>query len=696
MSEHKPFKVFPRRLPYALREELEVELDQLLHVGCIERSCSPYASGLVLVRKKDGGLRVCVDYRGINRNTVPDRYPLPRVDELIDTVGKQKGKFFTSLDLMKGYHQIRVADCDKPKTAFICHRGLFQYRRMPFGLTNAPATFQRLMGKLFGGKEWDFLFVYLNDLLIVSRTLDEHKRHIRKVLHRLEEANLRLKPQKCFFAQTRIEYLGHTVTSEGVLPNSNKVKAILEYPRPTSIKEARSFLGLVNYYRRQICNLAAVSRPLTALTRKDKANGLMVPFGWSEECEFTFIKIKQLLTSAPILRPPDLTKEFYLWTDASSKGFGAVLEQQGDDGKRYPVAFASRQTNLAEQKYAPTELEVAALIFAVEHFEVYLIGSTTTVYTDHQALVSSFLSYMKSQTRGLLARWYLRISRFLPLLRIEYKPGSANCVADALSRSPVPVEEVNTGNVLQITLAEDQTMSQVETQQRQDPELLKIIECLEKRTDLTDPNKVPALEEKGYLLVDGVLYYESSRSPRRRLVVPKHLRKLLLSEHHDTHFAGHFGTKKLVGRLAQYYYWTGMGSDAHKKCESCVTCASVQGQGRKERPPLKSIRVGGAFECVGMDFKEMDMSKAGNKYVLVIQDYLTKWPEVYAVPDRKAETVAKCWMDFIWKHGVPNRIIHDRAAEFLSEVLQETARLVGVSQLPTSGGTLRLMDWWSD
>ena len=213
MSEHKPFKVFPRRLPYALREELEVELDQLLYVGCIEPSSSPYASGLVLVRKKDGGLRVCVDYRGINKNTVPDRYPFPRVDELIDTVGKQKGKFFTSLDLMKGYHQIRVADCDKPKTAFICHRGLLQYRRMPFGLTNAPATFQRLMGKLFGAKEWDFLFVYLDDLLIVSRTLDEHKRHIRKVLHRLEEANLRLKPQKCFFAQTRIEYLGHTLTA---------------------------------------------------------------------------------------------------------------------------------------------------------------------------------------------------------------------------------------------------------------------------------------------------------------------------------------------------------------------------------------------------------------------------------------------------------------------------------------------------
>ena len=187
MTEHK---VFPRRLPYALREELEAELNQLLSAGCIEPSCSPYASGLVLVWKKDGRLRVYVDYRGINKNTVPDRYPIPRIDDLIDTVGRQQGKFFTSLDLMKGYHQIRMADCDKQKTAFICHQGLFQYHQMPFGLTNAPATFQRLMGKLFSGKEWEFLFIYLDDLLIVSRSMEEHVAHVEKVLGHLETANL--------------------------------------------------------------------------------------------------------------------------------------------------------------------------------------------------------------------------------------------------------------------------------------------------------------------------------------------------------------------------------------------------------------------------------------------------------------------------------------------------------------------------
>ena len=196
----------------------------------------------------------------------------------------------------------------------------------------------------------------------------------------MEKTNLRLKPQ---FAQTSIEYLGHTLSPEGVRPNSNKVKAVLEYPRPTSVKEVKSFIGLVSYYRRHLKDLALITRPLTALTRKDKNTGKLVAFSWGEQCEKAFTQIKQLLTSAPLLHPPDLTKEFYLWTDASSRGFGALLEQEGEDGKRYPVAFASRQTNLAEQKYAPTELEIATLIFAVEHFEVYLIGSTTTQITRH-------------------------------------------------------------------------------------------------------------------------------------------------------------------------------------------------------------------------------------------------------------------------------------------------------------------------
>ena len=207
-----------------------------METGCIEPSSSPYSSPLVLVRKKSGGLRVCVDYRAVNKDTVPDRYPIPRIDELMDMVGKRKAKIFSSLDLMKGYHQVRMEEGSKVKTAFTCHLGHYQYQRMPFGLTNAPATFQRLMGKLFGSQNWDFVFVYLDDILVASQSMEEHLSHLEKVAMRIQEAGLRLRPEKCLFATERIEYFGHTLTSSGVQPNDQNVKAVTDFPTPSNLK----------------------------------------------------------------------------------------------------------------------------------------------------------------------------------------------------------------------------------------------------------------------------------------------------------------------------------------------------------------------------------------------------------------------------------------------------------------------------
>ena len=590
---------------------------------------------------------------------------------------------------MKGYHQIKMASESKEKTAFTCHLGLFQYRRMPFGLTNAPATFQRLMNKLFCGPKWNFLFVYLDDLLIVSQSFQEHLKHVEQVLKQLEDAGLRLRPEKCSFAQASVEYLGHTLSPEGVRPNDNKVKAVKEFPQPTCCKEVKSFLGLINFYRRHLPNLAAITRPLTALTRRDKETGTPVPFVWDGQCESAFQEVKRMLVSAPLLHPPDLTKPFYLWTDASEKGFGALLEQEDSDGRRHPVTYASRQTNPAEAKYAPTELEVAALVYAVEHFEVYLLGSQFTVYTDHQSLVSAFITHMKSQSRGLLARWYLRITRFLPKMQLEYKPGAANVVADTLSRAPVPTKEDKVSVLCVQDQQEEPLLKSVREQQKQDGVLSDLISYLQSKelpSDEQAARRVLKMNKRGFLTVGGVLYYEGDGTGGRRLVVPSHLQWKLLDEQHDGVFAGHFAYKKMYQRMKKYYYWEGMSGDICKKCESCVDCASVQGQGFKGTPPLVSIPVGGPFECVGMDFVEFDKSAAGNQYALVFQDYLTKWPEVYAVDNRRAETVAECLVDLIWRHGVPRRIIHDRAAEFLAEVLQETAHIMGISQLPTSGG----------
>ena len=644
----------------------------------------------MLVRKPDGNLRVCVDYHSVNKDTIPDRYPLPRVDELIDAIGARKAVYFTSLDLMRGYHQIKMAKKSKEKTAFVCHRGLYQFCRMPFDLTNAPATFQRLMDKLFDG--WSFVFIYLDDILIASRNFEEHTSHVIEVLQRLQDVGLKVKPSKCRFAEKQVDYLGFNISATGVCPTHRNVFAVKEFPRPNTVKEIKRFLGLANFYRQHLRDMGMISMPLTALTRKNKQTGQSVMFEWSDKCEESFQKIKSMLISSPLLILPDLDKEFFLWVDACEDGFGAILEQVGDDNLRHPVAYASRATNDAEKKYPPTKLEMAAIVFALNHFEVYLLGHKITVFTDHQALVTGYMSYLRGQSKGLLSRWYLKVSQYLPNLTFEHKPGKYNEAADALSRAPVKVEVTPDSVCLVMQVVpvypEETLLQNIRAHQSEDKEIVDITNYLEKKKLPTDPKKaqhIAAIAKKGYFVLDGVLYYESNDVPgRRRLVVPEQLRDKVVTENHDAVFSGHFSAKKMLNRLKHYFYWPGMGSLVYKKCESCLVCATTQDQERRQNPELHSIPVGEPFSCVGMDFKEMDESNDNNRYALVFQDYLSKWPEVYAVADRTAPTVAKCLADVIYRHGVPSTIIHDRAPEFLSDVLQDAAFVLGIKQLPTS------------
>ena len=237
-----------------------------------------------------------MDYRNVNKDTILDRYPLPRVDELIDTIGSQKAMYFTTLDLMRGYHQVKMAEESKEKTAFVCHRGLYQYCRMPFGLTNAPATFQRLMDKLFTG--WNFVFIYLDDILIASKSFSEHITHITQVLQRLQEAGLKVKPSKCVFGEKQVDYLGFNISARGVCPTHKNILAVKEFPHPTTVKEVKRFLGLANFYRRHLQNMGVICRPLTALTRKDKHTGQPVTFEWSTKCEESFQRDVEFFTCA--------------------------------------------------------------------------------------------------------------------------------------------------------------------------------------------------------------------------------------------------------------------------------------------------------------------------------------------------------------------------------------------------------------
>ena len=301
--------------------------------------------------------------------------------------------------------------------------------------------------------------------------------------------------------------------------------------------------------------MAAIACPLTALTRKVKSTGNTVVFEWNTECEEAFLTLKTRLVTAPVLAPPDLSREFFLRTDASARGFGAVLEQKDDSGQSHPVTFASRQTNPAESKCAPTELEVAALVFGVEYFEVYSLGNQVTVYTDHQALLSAFISQLKSQTKGLLARWHLCLSRFIPLMKLEYKPGQANVVADRAPR------ESNAGEVQVVTskATADPVLVRVQKEQQQDEQQADLIKYLMNK-ELPDcivrRQKVLTAAQQGYYVIDGVLYFESAEVPNRhRLVVPIHLHQCIVDEHHNPIFAGHFSAKKLLRKLKRLYYW---------------------------------------------------------------------------------------------------------------------------------------------
>ena len=295
-----PLRQPARRIPFAARQEVSKQLMSMLQTGVIQPSQSPWASPVVLVRKKDSSLRFCIDYRPLNSVTKPDMFPLPRIDDLLDQLGKSQ--FFSTLDLASGYWQIKVEEESREKTAFITNQGLYEFRVMPFGLTNAPAVFQRLMQQVLSGlnpvEGPDFVAVYLDDVLVFSEALDDHLMHLRLVLERIGQAGLKLKPAKCHLVRQEVEYLGHTITPNGLLPNPKLIEAVRDFAVPMSLKETRRFLGLASYYRRFVPRFAKIARPLHQLTRKN------VTFEWTPLCQTAFDQLKCFLIQSPITGIP--------------------------------------------------------------------------------------------------------------------------------------------------------------------------------------------------------------------------------------------------------------------------------------------------------------------------------------------------------------------------------------------------------
>ncbi|GJW54230.1 putative nucleotidyltransferase, ribonuclease H, partial [Tanacetum coccineum] len=538
----EPISKAPYRMAPIELKELKDQLQELLERGFIRPSVSPWGAPVLFVKKKDGSMRLCIDYRELNKITIRNRYPLPRIDDLFDQL--QGAKHFSKIDLRSGYHQLRVKEQDISKTAFRTRYGHYEFLVMPFGLTNAPAVFMDLMNRIFHEFLDKFVIVFIDDILVFSKSKEEHEDHLRTVLQILRQEKLYAKFSKCEFWLSRVAFLGHIVSSEGITMDPAKVEAITKWPRPTSVTEVRSFLGLAGYYRRFVDGFSRLALPLTKLMRKGEK------FVWNDEREKSFEELKQRLVSAPILTLPSGSGGFQIYSDASKKGLGCVLMQHAK-----VIAYASRQLKPYEVNYPTHNLELEAIVFALKIWRHYLYGESCDIFTDHKSL-----KYIFTQRElNMRQRCWLELLKDYDT-NIQYHPGKANVVADALSRKSgmiagIKVEEeiIRDLERLDIELCvrgqngfwaslrvEPNLISHIKAAQKDDGEIWAIIQNLDKQTEF-------------HVDSDGILWQGT------KLCVPEDptLREVLMTEAHSSPFSIYPGGFQIY-------------SDASKKGLGCV------------------------------------------------------------------------------------------------------------------------------
>src|SRR3978361_1159279 len=470
-----PIRQPPRRVPFAKQQEVEHLVEKMLEEGVIEESSSPWSAPVVLVTKKDGTSRFCVDYRKLNDVTRRDTYPLPRIDDTLTTLAGSK--WFSTLDLKSGYWQVGIHDDDKEKTAFSTSSGLYHFTVMPFGLCNAPATFERLMEMVLRGLTWKTCLVYLDDVMVMGRSFEEHLANLGEVFKRIRNAHLRLNPKKCSLFQKKVEFLGHVVSPEGIHTDQRKIQAVRDWPRPQDKHELRSFLGLCTYYRRFVEGFANVAAPLHKLT-EDKAT-----YNWSGECDVAFRRLKSALCSSPVLAYPQTKGKFILDTDARNTCIGAVLSQE-QDGEERVIDYFSRVLTKPERNYCVTRKELLAIVKAVDHFHKYLYGREFLVRTDHAAL--KWLLEMKNP-EGQIARWMEKLQQYH--FKVKHRPGRINDFFNACLSRPCKERcgacvrgEPREGNAMRRTRIEvdpEWTSEQLRADQLADPDIGPILHLIE-------------------------------------------------------------------------------------------------------------------------------------------------------------------------------------------------------------------------
>lgn len=634
LNSNTPIYYRPYRLSYAETLRVREIIKDLLGKGIIQESESDYASPILLVKKKDGSDRMCVDYRKLNEVTVKDRFPLPRIDDHIDRLGHNK--YFTSLDMATGFHQIPLESESVPLTGFVTPEGHFEYLKMPYGLANAPVVYQRIITKtLRDFMESGEILVYIDDVLILSKTLDRGFVLLRDVLKTLTDAGFSINLKKCSFLATEIEYLGRSISEGQVRPSHEKVKALVDAAEPKDVKQVRQFMGLASYFRRYIAGFAQKTACIAALTRKG------VEFKWGTEQQAARQSIIESLTSEPVLAIYDPSLPIEVHTDASSIGYGAILMQVHEGGRKRVVAYYSKLTQGAESNYHSYELETLAVVKSLQHFRHYLVGVRFTVVTDCNALK---LTQRKRDLLPRVARWWIYLQDFD--FGLDYRKGTLMSHADYFSRNPINV----------CTVQKPQTWAQIA--QASDEETRTLIQ------KLTDGQ----LDATRYVVKNDLLYVKHTPTgePSRYLCfIPKGHRLSLLRIFHDEH--DHLGVDKTVDLITKHFWFPGLRAFVQKYVSHCLVCIS---QKKVPRAPLQPIssweKPDLPFQTVHMDALGPLPEADGYRYVLIVVDAFSKFCLLYPMYRQDASELKLHVTNVISLFGTPKLIVADRGRMFQS------------------------------
>ena len=693
-GDAKPVAQRMHRFSPEQHAEADRQVTEMLKQGLIEESNSEWATSMVLVKKKDGGWRAAIDYRGLNAVTVPDEYPAPRVDTTLD--GLQGARVFTMLDIRSGYWQLPLRECDRKKTAFRTRRGLFHWKVMPFGVRNGTASYQRMMATVLQGIRG--VLVYIDDVIIGTPDEEGHLGVLEEVLSRLEEAGLVCKLSKCHFMRSKVEVLGFEVSQGRVAMQKKQVERILECEAPKDKKGVRRFVGLCGFYRHFVPGFAEVTAPLTDVM------GKTAEWRWEKKQEEAFEELKRRIAGEPVLRLPDFKRPFVVYTDASDVGVGAVLGQVDDDGKAYAVQFMSRKLSDAETRYSTTEQEYLALVHAVRKWKPYLLDGGFTAYTDHKALLG-MVARVNEDYSDRVKRWGLEMQRYeFTLKHIE---GKANVVADALSREPfieakvaavVVAKDDDEEDEEEVVMPEGESQwavnnslgreevekywEEMRVKQRRDPELAEWIKQLEEGWEVK--------QNRGKLVLEqGVLFKKESGSGVLRMVIPVADRaEILRAVHEDVRTGGHFTAKKAMEKVRPRWWWPNVYQDVEHWVASCRICSASQHvrglpKAKANRPRVVPNR---PWDSVYIDaVGPLPRASNGAEYILVAVDHFTRWAEVKAVRRLTKETFVE-WLrqDLIGRWGPMTRLTSDRGSNFVADLSKAMCEAWGVDKRTTT------------